>query len=284
VHSHCLYCGKRLGFFHDRKKPYCSELHEDRHLENQAKSGLDRLLVDDFPQAAPPPLQERLPRKAQPKVDDSAGTPLAVTPDSLEGDEQTPPAASWVPDQIGPASNILEVRQPSGAAFEQELFSTQIESPTADTPFPPVHAPAAQAARPQPKQDEQVEIAPANLPLESFSREFSTAEFALVLFDPQVSTFRRRLTPRTSLFPTPPPPVPQPRRESSLEPIPLRTSRQLRYGEFPAPKPRRMRHASVPLDWTSVAPEVSSWAPQPIRARPTVLTPEITLANRTRNI
>ena len=36
MNSRCLYCDKRLSLFHGKKKPFCSDAHEDLYLERQA--------------------------------------------------------------------------------------------------------------------------------------------------------------------------------------------------------------------------------------------------------
>ena len=60
MNSRCLYCDKRLSLFHGKKKPFCSDAHEDLYLERQAVSGLDRLL-DDTLVASPAPARTIMP-------------------------------------------------------------------------------------------------------------------------------------------------------------------------------------------------------------------------------
>ena len=59
MQSRCLFCDKRLSLFHGKKKPFCSDAHEDQYLESHARSGLDRLRdsPDRTPTASRPPLR-----------------------------------------------------------------------------------------------------------------------------------------------------------------------------------------------------------------------------------
>jgi hypothetical protein len=63
--SRCLYCDKRLSLFHGKKKPFCSDAHEDLYLERQALSGLDRLR-DNFLEAGTAPIGRALAPTAPP--------------------------------------------------------------------------------------------------------------------------------------------------------------------------------------------------------------------------
>ena len=146
--SRCLHCGKRLGFF--QKKPYCSEIHEDRYLETQTRNGLERLLVDDTPKGPPPLLPLLMAGKAQarltaapaaepPTLTPPALTPAAIIPPAFAAapinspgpKEETPPTAGWYlfgPELLNPVSNVIEFRPPSRAAFEHELFTIKLSS------------------------------------------------------------------------------------------------------------------------------------------------------------
>jgi hypothetical protein len=53
----CLYCHKRLGLFASKKRPFCSQQHEDRYHREQVGSALRRLLA---PLEEAPPARDRL--------------------------------------------------------------------------------------------------------------------------------------------------------------------------------------------------------------------------------
>jgi hypothetical protein len=133
VNSHCLLCGKRLSFFHDKKKPYCSDVHEDRYREQESRTGLSRL-QDDY--LAPTRQEvEPIPGLPPPRVAELF-TYEAVDPAILEeihgenrpGSEEMaghgdPPAAEYlIADSkvIHPAPPELFLKDPGDAAFPEE--------------------------------------------------------------------------------------------------------------------------------------------------------------------
>jgi hypothetical protein len=133
VNSHCLFCGKRLSFFHDKKKPYCSDVHEDRYREQESRTGLSRL-QDDYPAPTRQEI-EPVPGLPPPRVAELF-TYEAVDPAILEeihrengrGAEEMaghgdPPAAEYlIADSkvIHPAPQELFVRDLGNAAFPEE--------------------------------------------------------------------------------------------------------------------------------------------------------------------
>jgi hypothetical protein len=133
VNTRCLYCGKRLSFFHSRNKPYCSDVHEDRYRERQAQTGLERL-QDLYPvpaphesppeiQAAlPPPVPKAVEQFSYDKVDPSIfedASPLE------EHSALDPPAASFLPADasvIQAAPPAFPYRDAGDAAFPEEYW------------------------------------------------------------------------------------------------------------------------------------------------------------------
>ncbi len=319
MHTHCLYCGKRLGFFHDKKKPYCSDLHEDRYLEKENKSGMDRLM-DEYPVASPhtleelrtgriipkepvapkaPPLPRALPLPMAPplplapsfeggesQIDREPDFAYAAMPTPSWGqpaphDDDIPPDAPWIfsgPDCVLPVAAPFGSHDPNQAAFVEAPFAFTLQAPLPATAFSAVQPPVQQEQRePEYREEPRSELEPATLPFEHFSREFCRPDFPISLLDLPSPCMTRRLQLRLKQFQAPLVAEKQPGRESLVEPIPLRSSRQMRYPNFSSPRLRSMRPASAPLAWPAVAPETAAWTTQPIRTRPTPLIPALTL-------
>jgi hypothetical protein len=126
----CLYCGKRLGFFANRKKPYCSDVHEDHFLEREAAEALNRL-KDEFSEQ---------PHTLRPKPVEDYKYPelseLALDDDSDDGDPyeeevravyEPPPATPGVP---APAGYCREQLTPVGLLTLLERPVTRFENQT----------------------------------------------------------------------------------------------------------------------------------------------------------
>ncbi len=119
MYTHCLYCGKRLGFFHNKKKPYCSEVHEDRYLEQQAHSAFERL-QDEYSETPVHTIEEILASKP-----DAAPLPLPLTAESPAEPEPVPPSAA-----TGPEHESVTCVQPSPLRQPLALVSTRGPEPT----------------------------------------------------------------------------------------------------------------------------------------------------------
>jgi hypothetical protein len=119
----CLYCSKRLGLFHDKKKPYCSESHEDSYIQRESLRGLARLRAD---QPGPRGVEELRMVGASPLLKQEGASRLAVAPVIEVGEEPgspIPPVAPyWIPGPkvVPMMAPVLPPRSPRRAAFAQE--------------------------------------------------------------------------------------------------------------------------------------------------------------------
>jgi hypothetical protein len=81
----CLYCDKRLGWFHSRKRPFCSPAHEGSYLDQESESIARRLLEPYLGDPAPPK-----PDTAIPVSTLYAENERADVPKSPPGEANTP--------------------------------------------------------------------------------------------------------------------------------------------------------------------------------------------------
>jgi hypothetical protein len=127
----CQYCNKKLGFFHLRKTPFCSEEHEERYRAELSGSGVSRLkeMFGPPPEATPQPRPLKAPPPLQPQT-------VAQTP-------AQPPQAPAQPPQA-PARAALPVPEPP-----VQPISPQIGAGIAP---PPATPPAASSPAPRPPQ------------------------------------------------------------------------------------------------------------------------------------
>ena len=142
MNSHCLFCGKRLSFFHDKKKPYCSDVHEDRYREHESQTGLNRLLQDDYPAPARQEIQSGpgLPPPKVPELFSYEEVDPAIL-EEIHGAEEMaghggPPAAAYLiadPKVIHPAPPAHFLRDLGDAAFPEEDWggATALEASSA---------------------------------------------------------------------------------------------------------------------------------------------------------
>ena len=140
MNSRCLYCDKRLSLFHGKKKPFCSDAHEDLYLERQAVSGLDRLRDDtvfedgtgpvrpvkpSLPPAHKPPEQFAYPELEPGFFDDdpepAPRQPLksSVAHPSIPADGIPPPGDYLISsaNEVQAAAPTIPFRDPLRAAF-----------------------------------------------------------------------------------------------------------------------------------------------------------------------
>lgn len=178
MNSHCLYCGKRLSFFHGKKKPYCSDVHEDRYLERQSRTALDRLQSDlpavthPSPAGLPPPL-------SPPKLPESH----AQTPESYSY-EQVDPAVLNDEDEVRGSDDPRESSYPQAPAPPAPLIADRSGIKAAPPAFD--LRDAGEAAFPPQEWD----VAPVMLTLEDAQIEPAPMTFApplpAALVEPQL--------------------------------------------------------------------------------------------------
>ncbi len=141
MNSRCLYCDKRLSLFHGKKKPFCSDDHEDLYVERQAVSGLDRLRDDtvvfkegtgpvrpvkpSLPPAQKPPEQFAYPElepgffDEDPEPAPRAAAQIFSRPPQHSADGIPPPADYLISsaNAVQPAAPAIPFRDPARAAF-----------------------------------------------------------------------------------------------------------------------------------------------------------------------
>ena len=100
MNSRCLYCDKRLSLFHGKKKPFCSDDHEDLYLQRQALSGLERLRDNNL--KAPSPLRALAPATLPP----AETTGQFAYPELEPGFFDDEPAAGNLAADNGPPADV----------------------------------------------------------------------------------------------------------------------------------------------------------------------------------
>lgn len=122
MHSHCLYCGKRLSFFHNKKKPFCSEVHEDRHRDAQSRAGFNRLMEDPAAHKGP-----AAPFGATPAKAPDPGKQTQKEPEKTAEPERLPPMAYFLAESGGirVAPPSFPIRNPNHARFPAQAWPEQ---------------------------------------------------------------------------------------------------------------------------------------------------------------
>jgi hypothetical protein len=280
----CLFCDKRLSFFHGKKKPYCSDVHEDRYRERQARTGLDRL--QDQSLLGPPKLPEPFPQ-AKP-------APAIEAPELEETLElSAPPVAEYLianGNEIPLALSDLPGRDPGDAAFPEECWET---APVLQSSAALVRLSAAQIGPglitfspvvPEPQVVEQTQSEPPSpvtefAPLGTRPLAFSEAIATRIFCAPPLAIAvpglalppRRRMLAQVTESARTGSSEPGARETlPSPEPLRFRTVLDLHNPVFQTTKRRIAPARQVSLDWNAIPPETVLWQSKPTR-RPVAL-------------
>jgi len=303
MHSRCLFCDKRLGFFHVGK-PFCSEVHEDRYLEQESKTGLERLLEDHSEngqpaaeplvplKTLPPPIVPELFSYPQPDPeileDFSTAEELVEQPLS----RSDPPTATFLLSEpsVVQAQSSFPGRDPLAASFPEEywwgattldlsqamltLGAAQIvPSAVTFTPeeLPPVITAMTEDADAQPVGPPPVTtFAAVEIAALPSGERAAPLDFCV----PFVSLALPKLAPTAHSHTLAPVPArvrnvqDQPRADSGLpspEPLRFRLPLDLQSAMFQAPHHRLRNSAQIALDWNAVPPPPAAWQSKAIR-------------------
>jgi hypothetical protein len=282
----CLFCGKRLSFFHGKKKPYCSDVHEDRYRERQAKTGLDRL--QDQSLLGPPKLPELFSHeKAAPA--NLAPEPVETFYRSEEGPESCdPPTAEYLAGDPHGFQPAVPFRDPGAATFPEEdwdvapvllssaavlcLSASQIGPALVTIPKvpqdPELVEPELETPPGPPSQITllaTLETLPLALSETTAIRAFCEPALTIAVPGLALPARQRALAPiadqaRTSSF--------EPGSRESLpspQPLRFRTLLDLHNPIFQTAKRRIAPASQVALDWNAIPPESVLWQSKPTR-------------------
>lgn len=300
----CQYCNKKLGFFHLRKTPFCSEEHEERYRAEMSGSGVSRL-KEMFgpaleaeprpvrPLGTPAPIQAEapkepaaLPAQAAPRAPEPA--PTAAVPLLEAAPEQTrpapiaptpvaqPPVAQPAPP---PAAGFLVVK--SRPLFGPRTFagvgSTAPLNPDVSTVLPPSSGNVVRTSRTGPGQPGKAPIAPPPVQLKPASKPAGAPQPA----PPRVAGPE---LPRSGTVISPQRPAPEQRPKAYLEPTPAQTWPRLKpdgaaeITPSATLKPPTLPHAANLSAPQKAAPEQPAKAHIPLsprQAKPADLAPQL---------
>ncbi len=286
----CLFCGKRLSIFHGKKKPYCSAVHEDRYLERQARTALDRL--QDQSIQGPPKLPDLF---SQEKVataisDEAPGFASTFHRQAEVPEFSDPPAAEYLTGDPNGIQTALPFRDLGAAAFPEEawevtpvLQSSRALLGLSDSQIGPGLVTFPQVTEePQLETPSQVtvltplEIRPVALFETTATRVF--CEPSLVIAVPGLALIvrRRTLAPVTDRAKTA---SSEPGVYESLpspQPLRFRTVLDLHNPVFQTAKRRIAPAGQVPLAWNAIPPESVLWQSKLTRRTVAPVLPRLT--------
>ena len=288
----CLFCGKRLGFFHGKNKPYCSDVHEDRYREQQSRTALDRL-QDEIISGGPPklPTQEAPKQDLHERTDSSPLQTMGEAEESSLRVEQIPPLAPYLIAEH-PAPPLLFLLDPDWAAFPAEDWEVEplVQSSSALLSLglsqigPGLMSFAGALLQPEQTEPEPPAEITSLSPLETRALSGSEPVPASVFCDPildiampglALQARHSALAPKAARNQTTSLERPAHQSLPSPQPLRFRTVLDLNNPIFETTRRRIATAGRVPMAWKAVAPETIQWPSKPTRRTAAALLPKI---------